>query len=64
MGVGMTFYNDSNEHLWLDCDVPGCTNKACDVIDSKSCFPHTPGNEHVKRLKIAVSRIMAGFDEY
>ena len=37
---------------WPDCPVPGCTNKICLALNSDFCFPHTPGNEHVKRMKI------------
>lgn len=39
---------------WPDCPVPGCTNKICLALNSDRCFPHTPGNEHVKRMKIDV----------
>lgn len=37
---------------WPDCPVPGCPNKICLSLNSDRCFPHTPGNEHVKRWKI------------
>ncbi len=37
---------------WPDCPVEGCTNKICPSLNSDKCFPHTPGNEHVKRWKI------------
>ena len=37
---------------WPDCPVEGCKNKICLALDSQFCFPHTPGNEHVKRMKI------------
>lgn len=42
-----TFYAN-----WPDCAVEGCPNKCCLALDSVWCFPHTPGNEHVKRMKI------------
>lgn len=37
---------------WPDCPVPGCPNKICLSLDSYKCFPHTEGNQHVKRWKI------------
>jgi len=37
---------------WPDCPVPGCTNKICLALNSDRCFPHTPGNRHVKHWKI------------
>lgn len=37
---------------WPDCPVPGCALKICLALNSDKCFPHTPGNEHVKRWKI------------
>lgn len=37
---------------WPDCPVEGCQNKICLALNSEFCFPHTPGNEHVKRMKI------------
>lgn len=37
---------------WPDCVIDGCPNKCCLALDSIFCFPHTPGNEHVKRMKI------------
>lgn len=40
---------------WPDCIVPGCANKCCLALDSDKCFPHTKGNQHVKRWKIAAS---------
>lgn len=39
---------------WPDCPVPGCTNKICLALNSDKCFPHTPGNHHIKRWKIAL----------
>lgn len=37
---------------WPDCPVPGCPNKICLSLNSDRCFPHTQGNQHVKRWKI------------
>lgn len=37
---------------WPDCAVDGCPNKCCLALDSIYCFPHTPGNKHVKHMKI------------
>jgi len=37
---------------WPDCLVAGCSNKVCLALDSDKCFPHTDGNQHVKRWKI------------
>lgn len=37
---------------WPDCAKPGCLNKCCLALGSKFCFPHTPGNKHVKSMKI------------
>lgn len=42
---------------WPDCPVPGCTNKICLSLNSDKCFPHTKGNEHVKRWKIEARNI-------
>lgn len=38
---------------WPNCRVLGCPNKCCLALNSWFCFPHTKGNEHVKRMKIA-----------
>ncbi len=43
---------------WPDCTVAECLNKCCLALDSPNCFPHTEGNEHVKRLDIDVRRIL------
>ena len=43
---------------WPDCPVEGCSNKTCRALNSRHCFPHTPGNEHVNRIKIDVGRII------
>ena len=37
---------------WPDCPVDGCNNKICLSLNSDKCFPHTDGNEHIKRWKI------------
>lgn len=44
--------NDVDLSGWPDCAVEGCQNKCCLALGSVFCFPHTPGNEHVKRMKI------------
>lgn len=44
--------DDEDLSWWPDCPVDGCPNKCCFALDSVFCFPHTPGNEHVKRMKI------------
>lgn len=49
-------------HEWADCAVEGCPNKACLALDSQFCFPHTPGNEHVKKMRIDANRIYAGLE--
>lgn len=41
---------DLNE--WPDCPVEGCENKICLSLNSSMCFPHTPGNKHIKHMKI------------
>lgn len=43
---------------WPDCPAEGCINKICLVLDSQFCFPHTPGNKHVKNIDIDVRRVM------
>jgi hypothetical protein len=37
---------------WPACAVYGCPRKCCLALDSIYCFPHTKGNQHVKRWKI------------
>ena len=37
---------------WPDCGIEGCENKCCLALDSDFCFPHTPGNTHVKHIII------------
>jgi hypothetical protein len=37
---------------WSDCAVAGCPRKCCLALSSVFCFPHTNGNEHIKRWKI------------
>lgn len=37
---------------WPDCPVRGCHFKICLALNSDRCFVHTPGNKHVKRMKI------------
>lgn len=39
------------EH-WPNCAIHGCGRKSCRALNSIYCFPHTPENEHVKRMKI------------
>ena len=43
---------------WPDCPVEGCPNKICLALDSEFCFPHTPGNRHVKHIDIDVRNTM------
>lgn len=43
---------DEEWAAWPDCPIEGCPNKICLALDSQFCFPHTPGNVHVKHLKI------------
>ena len=50
------------EFDWPDCAMPGCPNKSCLALNSPFCFPHTPGNRHVKHIDIVVRHIIAGFD--
>jgi hypothetical protein len=38
--------------LWPNCIVDGCPRKCCLALDSDKCFPHTPGNSHIKGWKI------------
>lgn len=44
---------------WHDCIVPGCPNKCCLALDSEKCFPHTPGNDHVKGWRIDASNALS-----
>lgn len=37
---------------WPNCPIEGCPNKICLALNSEFCFPHTPGNKHVKHMKI------------
>ncbi len=46
---------------WPDCPVDGCQNKICLSLNSEFCFPHTDGNQHVKRWKIQARN---GVDEF
>jgi len=34
---------DEQWAAWPWCAVPGCDNKCCLALDSKYCWPHTPG---------------------
>jgi hypothetical protein len=42
---------------WPDCAVDDCPNKCCLALDSVFCFPHTPGNKHVKNMKIDAANV-------
>ena len=42
---------------WPDCAIDGCPNKCCLALDSVFCFPHTPGNKHVKHMKIDAANL-------
>lgn len=46
---------------WPDCAVPDCPRKCCLALNSEFCFPHTKGNEHVKRWKIDARNV--GLDD-
>jgi hypothetical protein len=46
---------------WPDCPVEGCKNKICLALHSDKCFPHTDGNEHVKRWKIDARNASSDF---
>lgn len=48
----MTDDEDVDMDSWQDCAVDGCQNKCCLALNSIFCFPHTPGNKHVKHMKI------------
>lgn len=48
---------DSMSANWPDCAIEGCPNKCCLALDSLFCFPHTPGNKHVKRMKMSAANI-------
>ena len=48
---------DDNSANWPDCAIEGCPNKCCLALDSIYCFPHTPGNVHVKHMKIDAANI-------
>ena len=56
-GSVMPFHVDGEE--WADCIVPGCPNRCCKALGSDKCFPHTEGDPHIKRLKIAMNRVAA-----
>jgi hypothetical protein len=43
---------------WPDCVIEGCPRKCCLALGSIFCFPHTPGNEHIKRIKIDMRNLM------
>jgi hypothetical protein len=32
-----------NYESWPDCAISGCPNKCCLRLNSKYCWPHTPG---------------------
>lgn len=50
--------NDEGDFAnWPDCVIDGCPNKCCLALDSVFCFPHTPGNKHVKHMKIDAANI-------
>lgn len=42
---------------WPDCAAEGCQELCCLALDSIHCFEHTPGNEHVKRMKIDAASV-------
>ncbi len=49
--------DDSFFANWPDCVIDGCPNKCCLALDSIFCFPHTPGNKHVKHMKIDAANL-------
>lgn len=44
--------DENGGFFWPYCIVDGCENRVCRGISDRHCFPHSPGNEHVKRMKI------------
>lgn len=51
--------DDNSFANWPDCAVDGCPNKCCLALDSIYCFPHTPGDKHVKHMKIDAANLTA-----
>lgn len=52
--------NADNFHLWQNCTIPDCENKACTTLDSELCFPctmrarkmsHKEGERIIKKLR-------------
>lgn len=41
---------------WPYCVVDGCENRRCVNISDRFCFTHSPGNSHVKWMKIEAMR--------
>jgi hypothetical protein len=48
--------DETGRFVWPFCTVEGCENRICRGISDRYCFPHAPGNEHVKRMKIDAQR--------
>lgn len=48
---------DAKYANWPDCAIEGCSNKCCLALDSPFCFPHTAGDEHVRRMKIDAANV-------
>lgn len=44
---------------WPNCKVKDCGLKCCLALNSPFCFPHTPGNKHIKSIKIDVANVVA-----
>lgn len=53
----MSEWSESDYANWPDCVIDGCPNKCCLALDSIFCFPHTPGNKHVKHMKIDAANV-------
>lgn len=45
--------DENGTFWWPYCVVDGCENRVCVNISDRFCFPHSPGNPHVNRMKIA-----------
>lgn len=51
-GYSWVLYEDEQPIHWKDCEVPRCEWGVCYGLSSRFCFKHTPGNKHVKHMKI------------
>lgn len=50
----MTIFKREDGSLfdWPDCAVPGCPNQSCLRLNSKYCWPHTPGSADEARRNL------------